>query len=106
MVSAIYQLESAIGVYISPSSLNFPPISLPISPLFGFPVSYSKFPLASYFTQGNIYVSMLFSQISPTSLFSLYAKVCSLCLHLHCFPVDQFISTSFLGSLYMWIQYI
>ena len=44
-----------------PSLLNLPPISLPISPLevdaerlFEFPKPYSKFPLAIYFTYGNV----------------------------------------------------
>ena len=44
-----------------PSFLNLPPISLPIAslqvdrePLFGFSEPYSKFPLAIYFTYGNV----------------------------------------------------
>ena len=44
-----------------PSLLNFLPISLPILPLqvdiepcFEFPEAYSKFPLALYFTYGNV----------------------------------------------------
>ena len=32
----------------------------------GLPASYSKFPLAIYFTYGNIYVSILLSQVIPT----------------------------------------
>ena len=38
------------------------------STAFGFSVSQSKFPLAIYFTHGNAYVSMLFSEIIPASL--------------------------------------
>ena len=44
-----------------PSFLSLPPISLPIpslwvdtEPLFEFPEPYSKFPLAIYFTYGNV----------------------------------------------------
>ena len=51
-----------------PSLLNLPPVSYPISPLqvvtepqCELPVSYSKFPLAIYFTLGSVYVSMLLS---------------------------------------------
>ena len=54
------QHESAIGIHIS-SILKLPPFSLPIprlsidtKPLFEFPESYGKFPLAIYFTYGNI----------------------------------------------------
>ena len=71
----------------SPSLLNFPPVSLPIlpfsqphiEPLFEFPESYIKFPLAVYFTYGNVsfHVSlfihlMLSSPLSTSiSLFSM-----------------------------------
>ena len=48
-------------VYIYPSLLKLPPISLPIpplqvdtEPLFEFPEPYSKFLLAIYFTYGNV----------------------------------------------------
>ena len=41
------------------------------------PVSNSKFPLAIYFTQGNVRVSMLFSQFIPL-LLSPCPQVCSL----------------------------
>ena len=40
-----------------------------LSTSFGFPESYRKFPLAIYFTYGNIYISVLLYQIIP--LFSL-----------------------------------
>ena len=59
LVSAIHQHESAINIHISPSS--FPPT--PYHPSrwsqstgFKLPVSYSKFPLATYFTYANVYV--------------------------------------------------
>ena len=78
MVSAIYQHESAMGMYGGRMSPPLkPPSHLPPHPTsrlsqttgFGFPESYSKFPLAIYFTNGNVYISMLLSQIIP--LFSL-----------------------------------
>ena len=57
-----------------PSLLNPLPLPSPPHPSrlsqstgFGFPVSYSKFPLASYFISSNVYVSMLSSQIVPHS---------------------------------------
>ena len=68
---------------------------------FGFPVSYSKFPLAIYFTYGHVYVSMLLSQIIPPSPSPLCPKVCSSCLHLLCFPTSSIIGTTFLDSIYM-----
>ena len=52
------QHESATGYTYVPSLLNLPPISLPsrliTEPLFEFPETYSKFPLAIYFTYGNV----------------------------------------------------
>ena len=42
-----------------PTSLPIPPFSVVTEPLFEFPESYSKFPLAIYFTYGiiNFYTS-------------------------------------------------
>ena len=55
------QHESAIGLHIMLSLLNLPPISLPIpslevdtESLFEFSEPCSKFPLAIYFTHGNV----------------------------------------------------
>ena len=54
-----------------PSYLNIPHISHPTPRGYQtrseFPESYSKFPLAIYFTFGNVYVSVLFAQIIPPS---------------------------------------
>ena len=62
-----------------PSLLNLPPtfsswqevipsrLSQSTGLDFGFPTSYSKFPLAIYFTYGNIHVSVLLSQVIPPS---------------------------------------
>ena len=53
----------------TPQPLPSPPhLSwLPQSTSFGFPASYIKLPLAIYFTYGNVYASMWFSQIIPPS---------------------------------------
>ena len=63
------------------SLLKFPPTFLPIplsklsqSTNFGFPESYSKFPMAIYFTYGKVYVLMLLSQIIPPSLSPIKSK--------------------------------
>ena len=61
-------------VYICPLPLKppIPPPRLSQSTGFGFPASYSKFPLAIYFTYGNVYVSVLLSQvISPSPSLSV-----------------------------------
>ena len=41
---------------------------------FGYPESYSKFPLDIYFTRGNVYGSMLLSQVIPLSPFPIVSK--------------------------------
>ena len=62
MVFAIHQHELAIGIVsLSPET----PFHLP--PHLGFPASYIKLPLAICFTYGNVYGSMLFSQVIPPS---------------------------------------
>ena len=107
---AIHSHESAIGVHVSPI-LNPPPTSFPIPSLHSgpsqctgpeHPVSCSKPGLAIYFTDGNIHVSMLFSQIippspSPTECKSLF--FISLCLF--CSLTYRVIVTIFLNSIYM-----
>ena len=82
---------------------------LPLSPLhpsrlsqstgFGFPVSYSKFPLAFDFAYGIAYVSLLLPQIIPPCPSPLCPKVCSLSLSLLCCPASRIISTVFLDSI-------
>ena len=74
MVFAIHQYEFAIGICVSPPSWTpFPPPSPPYSSVlsqstgFRCPESYTKLVLVICFTYGNIYVSMLFSQIIPPS---------------------------------------
>ena len=83
-VFAIHQYVSAIGIQVSPLSWTpFPspsppqPSRLSQSTSFGCPAACLKFALAIYFTYGNVYVSVLFSQIippfpSPTETKSLF----------------------------------
>ena len=76
MVFAIYCHESAIGIGISlpHEPLSHLPQRLSQSTGFGFPVSYVKLPLALCFIYGNVYVSMLFPQITPPSPFPTISK--------------------------------
>ena len=70
MVSAMHQHEPQASTRSLPLK---PPSQLPSYPTplgchsFGFPASYSKFPLALYFTYVNLYVSTLLSQFIPPS---------------------------------------
>ena len=76
LVSAKYQHESAIGIHTSPPSwISHPSLSPShpsrlLEPRFEFPESYSKFPLALYFTYGNMFpCSVQYSsvtQLCPT----------------------------------------
>ena len=91
-----------------PSLWNLPPTSPPFptsvtEPQFEFPESYSTFPLLIYLTRGTVCVSTLFSPFVSPSLPppSPCPWVSSLCLHLHCCPVNRFISTIFLDSIYV-----
>ena len=75
LVSAIQQSGSVISIHMSPSSWIFYPstASHPSMPLgqracIELPVLYSNFPLASYFTYGNMHVSVLVS-VYPTLSF-------------------------------------
>ena len=52
-----------------PPPSPFHPSRLSQSPGFGFPVSYSKFPLAILFTYGHVYILILLSQVIPPSSF-------------------------------------
>ena len=61
LVSTKHQNESATGIPMSPPSwTSLLPLSpsypskVVIEPMFEFPESYSKFPLALYFTYGNV----------------------------------------------------
>ena len=87
MVSAIHQHELAIGTYTFPPSGTPLPLPTPNLPSgvsehwFELPEKYSKFPLATYFTRGNVCDSMLPPSVLPspshtviTSLFSVSAS--------------------------------
>ena len=72
MVPAIHQHEMAIVIHMSPPSwisLLSPSLSYPsrLSQSTGFrcPASYIELALVIYFTYGNAYISVLFSQIIP-----------------------------------------
>ena len=69
-----YIIMNQPQVYTCPLPPEPPPVSLHIPPLYvgtehwiELLVSHSKFPLAIYFTYGNVYVSMLLSQFVPPS---------------------------------------
>ena len=105
MGSAIYQHESATGIHVA-LSLH-PPSSPPqLSRLsqsigFGFPGSYTKLPLAIYFTYANVYVPNVILSNHHPSLFPLCPKVCPLHLCLLCCPARRIDSTIFLDSIHM-----
>ena len=76
MVSSIYQHEWATSLHILLPYWTFLPPPSPSHPSrlsqstsLEVPASYNKFPLAIYFTYGDVYVSMLLSQIIPTFSF-------------------------------------
>ena len=69
----------------TPSLLSLPPTSYPIPPLWvvtehqvELRARYSKFPLAIYFTYGNVYVSLLLSQFIPDPLSSYVQSLFSM----------------------------
>ena len=70
VVSALYQLKSAIGILMSPPSWTphpIPPLYVLTEHQVELPESYSKFPLAIHFINAysNTYVSMLLSPFIP-----------------------------------------
>ena len=81
-----------------PPPSPFHPSRLSQSTSFGLPVSYSKFPLAIYSTHSNVYVSCYSLIASPLLPSRLCLNACSLCVDLHCCPVDRSISIIFLDS--------
>ena len=83
MVYAIHQCESAIGMYTCVSSLfNSSPTSLPTHPSrsstalhqLWVPCIIHQTSTGYLFTYGNVYVSMLFSQIIPPFPFPIESK--------------------------------
>ena len=98
--------ESAMRVHVFPI-LTLPPPS-PTHPSGSsqctspeHPVSCIEPRLAIYFTYGNIHVSMLFSQIIPSSPLPQSPKDCSIHLCLFCCLAYRVIITIFLNSIYM-----
>ena len=83
--------QPQVYIYV-PSLLNHPPISLPIpplqvdtEPLFEFPETYSKFPLAIYFTHGNISFHVTLSKhLTLSSLLPVSISQFSVSLLLSC----------------------
>ena len=67
----------------------------------GLPLLYSSCPLAGCFTHDSAHMSVPLSQFVPPSSSPTVFTVCSLCLHLHSFPANRFISTVFLDFIYM-----
>ena len=105
LVSSIHKHESVIGIHMSPPSWTSIPPPTPLHPSklsqsigFDLPAASSKFSLATYFTYGNIYFSMLFSQFIPpspsltvsTSLFFMSASPVLLCKYFHLYHLSRF----------------
>ena len=88
LVSTVYHHESPIGMWMLPPSWTFLlPHPIPLGchrvPDLSSLHQNSKFPLVISFTSGNVYIFMLFSQLSHSPLPPLCPHVCSLRLHLH-----------------------
>ena len=108
LVSAIHQHESATGM--SPPSrtpLPSPTLTSPLSVVtehwVELLVSHNKFPFAILHMVICMFPCYSLSSSHPL-LPALCPQVCFLCLHLHCYPANGFISTV-LDSIYMY-QYI
>ena len=93
-----------------PSPELLPPLPHPSLPYpsglsqttsFGCPASCIELALVIYFTYGNIYVSMLFSQIIPFLPSPTESEVFSLHLCLFCCFAYRIVITVFLKSIYM-----
>ena len=76
------------------------PFGLSQSTSFVCPASCIELALVIYFIYGNIYVSMLFSQVIPPLLLPLSPKVCSLHLCLLFCPACRIIRTVFLNFIW------
>ena len=110
----LYNKVNHLYIYIYPhipSLLHLPP-TLPISPLQVVtkhradpPVLCSCFPLATYFTFGSIYMSMLLSHFVPAyASHSPCPQVHSVCLRLYSCLAPRFLRNNFffLDSIYMY----
>ena len=67
----------------------------------GLPVLYGSFPLAIFFTHGNVYMSLLLSQFIPPSPSSSVSTSPSFMSPSPFLPGKWFISTTFLDSIYI-----
>ena len=102
LVSAIHQPEWVIGGAYVRSFLNLLPISLPISPSRWSQNSTFELPVTQQILHIVMYIFQCYSLHSSHPLLpALCPQVCSLCLHLCCFPVNRLISTTFLDSIHM-----
>ena len=88
--------------------LSFPPTSHPThssrlsqSTWLVLHESYSKLPLTIILCMVIYMFPCYFLSFFHFLLPSLCPQVCSLCLWLHCFPANRFISTIFLDPIYM-----
>ena len=113
--SVIHQQESAIGIPMSPpsqTSLPSPshPTLQPVTePLFKFPGSYSKFPLAIYFAYGivNFYVTL--SIHLPLSLLSshhVHRSVLYVCFSIAALKVNSSMPSLQIPYICFSIQYL
>ena len=86
-----------------PPTLLITPLQVVAKPRADVPVPCSCFPLASYFTFGSVYMSVLLSHFVPAYPSpSPCPQVHSLCLCLYSCPAPRFIRTIFfLDSIYM-----
>ena len=110
----IHQRETAIGIHMSPPSYPPPPppfhlhpSRLSENPAFEFAASYSKLPLAIYFTYSKCILQCCSLKSSHPLLPPLCPKVCSLWPHLLYCSACKTVSTAFLDSINVCnIQYL
>ena len=105
--------ELAIGIHMSPPSRTSVP---PPTPSYPSRLSQNTHLSSLSHTADfhwlsvlHMVVYMFHAPLSIRPIFSsslLCSQVCSLCLCLHCWPANKFISTIFLDSIYMCIWYL
>ena len=97
--------------YTNVSSLLSPYPSLqPVTePLFEFPESYSKFPLAIYFTYGIVSFHVTLSRHLPFSLLSsthVHSSVLYVCFSIAALKINSSVSSFQFPYIYVSIQYL
>ena len=112
-VSDVQWSESTICIHKSPFSWTFSPLPTPVPSILVITeqwaellVLYSRFPLAIYFTDGNVYISVLIFHSSHPCLLPLCPHVCSVCLCFYSCPTNKFICTLLLDSTYMILVFL